>query len=171
MPTGVEVARTLSLRSLPRLIQRGALFAAITVSVGVLVAQTPEELRTRAEQGNARAQAILGGMYYDGRGVPQDYAEAVRWYRLAAEQGDAVGQFSLGGIYALGKRLPQDYVQAHKWLRLAVSLASAEEKKIYASARDRVGGKMTSAQIAEAQRLAREWKPKTWGELKGKAAQ
>ena len=55
-----------------------------------------EELRARAEQGDADAQANLGLMYYNGEGVPQDYAEAVRWFRLAAEQGDADAQYNLG---------------------------------------------------------------------------
>ncbi len=45
------------------------------------------EFKSLAEQGNALAQSILGGMYDEGQGVPQDYAEAVRWYRRAAEQG------------------------------------------------------------------------------------
>ena len=56
-----------------------------------LQAQTPEidALRARAEQGDAPAQLALGVMYAEGRGVPQDDAEAVRWYGLAAEQGHA----------------------------------------------------------------------------------
>ena len=45
--------------------------------------------RSLADQGNAGAQNNLGFMYRFSVGVPQDYAEAVRWYRKAAEQGDA----------------------------------------------------------------------------------
>jgi TPR repeat protein len=45
-------------------------------------------------QGFAVAQFNLGVMYSDGQGVPQNDAEAVRWYRLAAEQGHAGAQFS-----------------------------------------------------------------------------
>jgi len=48
-----------------------------------------DALRARAEQGDAPAQFALGVMYAEGRGVPQDDAEAVRWYGLAAEQGHA----------------------------------------------------------------------------------
>ena len=44
------------------------------------------EWRPLAEQGNAKAQSALGIMYYEGRGVPQDYVQAVRWYRKAAAQ-------------------------------------------------------------------------------------
>ena len=47
-----------------------------------------EDVRTCAEQGDARAQYNLGLMYARGDGVPEDDAEAVRWWRLAAEQGD-----------------------------------------------------------------------------------
>ena len=68
--------------------------AAVTVLVALVVgaqAQTPEidALRARAEQGDAEAQFNLGVMYSNGEGVPQDDAEAVRWYRLAAAQGYA----------------------------------------------------------------------------------
>jgi len=127
--------------------------------------------RLAAEQGYASAQFNLGLMYGLGQGVPQDYAEAVKWYRLAAEQGNDFGQFNLGLMYRLGQGVPQDYARAHKWFNLAASRASAEKNKEYASGRDLVGKLMTPAQIAEAQRLAREWKPKTWEELKGQVTQ
>ncbi len=52
-----------------------------------------------AAQGNAKAQSYLGLMYYDGWGVPQDYAEAVKWWRKAAEQGYGEAQFNLGYMY------------------------------------------------------------------------
>ena len=55
--------------------------------------------RIRAEQGDASAQVSLGKLYYRGKGVSRNYAEAVRWYRKAAEQGDANGQTSLGYMY------------------------------------------------------------------------
>ncbi len=57
-----------------------------------------------AEQGEAFAQSNLGLMYERGQGVPQDYKEAVKWYRLAAEQGDAEAQFNLGIMYAMARR-------------------------------------------------------------------
>jgi len=94
-------------------------------------------------------------MYAYGQGVPQNYKEAARWFRLAADQGDAVAQFFLGLSYANGSGVPQDYVQSHMWF----NLAGAGGEPNAAKARDSVAQKMTSAQIAEAQRLAREWKP------------
>ena len=58
-------------------------------------------------------------MYGNGRGVAQDYAEAVKWYRLAAEQGDASAQSKLGAMYANGQGVAQDYAEAVKWYRRA----------------------------------------------------
>jgi uncharacterized protein len=57
-----------------------------------------------AEQGYAEAQYNLGVMYGNGNGVVQDYAEAVKWYRLAAEQGNAKAQNNLGVMYEYGHR-------------------------------------------------------------------
>ena len=119
--------------------------------------------RLAAEQGYAAAQSTLGFMYAEGRGVPQDYAEAVKWYRLAAEQGDADAQYNLGGMYAEGRGVPQDYVQAYMWFDLAASRLSASEAEDRDDAvhnRDLAASKMTPAQLAGAQRLARAWKPK-----------
>ena len=101
-------------------------------------------------------------MYENGRGVPQDYAEAVRWYRRAAEQGDADAQFNLGVMYGKGQGVPQDYVATLMWFNLAASrLAPGEDRDSAAKNRDIVAKLMTREQIAEAQRLARDWKPKT----------
>jgi TPR repeat protein len=58
-------------------------------------------------------------MYDNGQGVPQDYSEAVRWFRKAADQGLAKAQHNIGGMYAKGHRVPQDYSEAVKWYRKA----------------------------------------------------
>ena len=117
------------------------------------------ELRLAAEQGNAAAQVALWSMYANGLGVPQDYAESARWYRLAADQGLAQAQQGLGLLYALGDGVPQDPVVAHMWLNLATAQSSGEQRETYEKSRDLVAEQMTRQQIAEAQRLAREWKP------------
>jgi TPR repeat protein len=111
----------------------------------------------RAEAGDAEAQFDLGFMYYEGEGVPEDHAEAVRWYRLAADQGLAEAQFNLGLMYGNGEGVPQDDVQAHMWLNLVASRSTGEDRESAVSARDRVRARMTAEQVAEAQRLAREW--------------
>ena len=64
-------------------------------------------------------QYNLGVMYYNGQGVPQDYKEAMKWFRMAAEQGHADAQYNLGVIYSNGKGVPQDHKEAMKWLRMA----------------------------------------------------
>jgi hypothetical protein len=78
-----------------------------------------KEIEPLAEQGNADAQAFMGWIYYEGKGVPQDYTKAVKWYKLAAEQGDADPQFKLALMYDLGQGVPKDYTEAVKWYVLA----------------------------------------------------
>jgi TPR repeat protein len=76
-------------------------------------------LKPLAEDGDASAQWMFGHMYHDGNGVPQDYKEAVKWYRLAAEQGDALAQTDLGAMYLKGQGILQEYTEAAKEFRLA----------------------------------------------------
>ena len=116
--------------------------------------------RLAAEQGYATAQFNLGVKYASGEGVPEDDREAVRWYRLAAEQGKAIAQATLGFAYYNGEGVPQDYVQAHKWLNIAASSAEADDRReTFVGSRNSIAALMTPRQIAEAQRLAREWRP------------
>jgi TPR repeat protein len=118
-----------------------------------------DSLKNRAAQGEAKAQTILGLMYYEGRGVPQDYAEALKWFRLAAAQGDALAQHNLGLMYAKGYGVPQNHIEAHTWFTLAAaSYTSKPNRDRAVAARDTEAARMTPAQIAEAQKLAREWK-------------
>jgi TPR repeat protein len=79
------------------------------------------------EQRDAKAQYNLGAMYNNGEGVPEDDAEAVKWYRLAAEQGLASAQSRLGLMYDNGEGVSEDDAEAVKWYRLAAGqgLASA----------------------------------------------
>jgi TPR repeat protein len=112
-------------------------------------------LRPLADQGNADAQMKLGFMYVAGEGIPQDYVEALKWFRLAADQRQANAQCFLGLMYFEGRGVLRDYVSAHMWLDLAAA-GGIEDAAEY---RHALTAKMTSAQVAEAQRLAREWKP------------
>ena len=111
-----------------------------------------QEWRPLAEQGAASAQNNLALMYSNGQGVPQDYAEAVRWYLLAAEQGAASAQNNLGVMYILGQGLLQSNVMAHMWY----NIASANGRSKSGDMRDKVAGLMTSADISKAQEMARE---------------
>ena len=69
-------------------------------------------------------------------------------------------------MYGHGRGVPQNYAEAHKWANLAASRSQGEALESFAKTRVALAERMTPAQIAEAQRLAREWKPKTWDELK-----
>ena len=70
-------------------------------------------------RGDASAQFKLARTFYLGKGVPQDYTEAVRWYRKAADQGYAKAEFNLSDLYRDGKGVPQDYAEAVRWCRKA----------------------------------------------------
>lgn len=82
-------------------------------------------LHPLADQGNSHAQFILGLLYHHGRGVPQNYTEAVTWYRRAADKGEAGAQLNLGVIYLKGTGVPKNYAEAEKWLRLAADQGDA----------------------------------------------
>jgi TPR repeat protein len=114
--------------------------------------------RLAAAQGYVDAQVNLGMMYNRGNGVIQDYSEAVRLYKAAAEQGDAKGQLNLGAMYALGQGVVQDEKRAHMWSNLAAATGNANAVKL----RDLVASKMTTQQVAEAQKLARECQAKNF---------
>ncbi len=124
-------------------------------------AEAVQWYRQAAEQGVALAQYFLGVMYRHGQGVSQDDAKALQWYRKAVEQGNAKAQYNLGFMYGKGLGIPQDYVQAHMWYNLAASrLPTGEDRDRAAKNRDIVAERMTPAQISEAKKLAREWRPK-----------
>jgi uncharacterized protein len=89
-------------------------------------AQTPlQEVRAKAEAGDADYQAELGVRYMDGEGVAKDQVEAVKWYRKAAEQGDTGGQAFLAICYYYGDGVPKDYAEAVKWDRKAAEQNSS----------------------------------------------
>jgi len=112
--------------------------------------------RLGAEKGYMVAQSNLAAMYYKDRGVRQDVREAFRLETLAAEQNFGLAQRMLGIMYMDGTGIPQDYVQAHKWLNLSTAQCDKEAGTL----RDELAKKMTLDQIAEVQKLAREWTPK-----------
>src|SRR5215470_15174641 len=120
--------------------------------------------RPLAEAGDPRAEAVLGAAYYRGRGVAQNDSEAAKWFRLAAEKGDAQAQYNLGLAYARGEGVTQNAVDAHMWFNLAAARFPANDTRNRTAAvknRDTVAGEMSSEQLAEAQKRAREWKPRS----------
>jgi uncharacterized protein len=114
------------------------------------------EWQPLAEKGDARAQFSLGLSYENGDGVPRDYTKAREWYEKAAAQGDAKAQLYLGLQFSFGQGVPMDVVQAYMWYSLAAGNGNAHAPGY----RNDLSRQMTPAQIAEAQKRAREWKPK-----------
>ncbi len=109
-----------------------------------------------AEQGLADAQFWLGWMYDIGEGVRRDPAVAVLWFRKAADQGDRDAQHNLGLKYRDGVGVSKDPVAAYLWL----SLAASQGERFAEKSRNDVRESMTPAQLAEAQKLVADWKPK-----------
>ena len=122
-------------------------------------------LAKAAEQGDADYQSMLAYRYFKGKGIVQDYANAAKWYRRAAEQGDAGSQATLGLMYDLGKGVPKDYVQAYKWY----NLAAAQNGPTEIASRDAISSFMTPTQIAEGQRLSREFVVRKEGRASNRA--
>lgn len=112
--------------------------------------------RSLADRGDAAAQYRLGLMYQGGLGLLEDYALAAMWFRRAADQGLKTAQWDLGLMYENGFGVQQDYVQAHMWY----NLSAAQGWRVAANSRNKIERVMTQAQIADAQKLAREWKPR-----------
>ena len=118
-------------------------------------------LRLAAEQDDTDAQLFLAWAYPDSQPTASELAaQRVSRLREAADRGLASAQASLGELYRDGQGVPQDYVLAHLWFNLAASQSTGEDHEKFSAARDDIAAKMTPGQFADAQRLAREWKPK-----------
>jgi TPR repeat protein len=84
-----------------------------------------EELKQKAAQGDAAAQADLGLLYYRGEGVPRDVEEGARWILRAAQQGHVEAQADVGQLYYRGEGIPRDFAQAAEWYRKAAGQGHA----------------------------------------------
>ncbi|MGB8028138.1 MAG: tetratricopeptide repeat protein [Terracidiphilus sp.] len=113
-----------------------------------------------ATEGNVGAEETLGGFYYFGIGVPQDYPKAAYWLQKAAEQGDANAQFEIGDLYFKGQGVPQSYSQAYFWLDLAAASASPKNplgQMPLAEMRDEAASHLTRAELSQVQKRAEGW--------------
>jgi TPR repeat protein len=88
-----------------------------------------------------------------GNGVVEDIDEALHFLGKAADQGYVRAIRTVGYMYQTGWKVPQDFVLAHKWYNIAASLGDEKSRLD----RDEVARLMTPGQIAEAQKLVREW--------------
>ncbi|ODT76727.1 MAG: hypothetical protein ABS69_09210 [Nitrosomonadales bacterium SCN 54-20] len=119
-----------------------------------------------AINGDADSQYKLGLLYLTGNGALQDFAEAAKWLQLAAEQGYGPAQYELGLIYRNGYGLPTDHVQSYVWLNLAAAAGVQQAM----AARDEVMRALSSKQLAQAQKISREWLAARTGPESGKEA-
>lgn len=126
---------------------------ASSLSANPVAAENLQSLHHLADEGDPTAQFALGARYATGEEVPQDYAEAVRWFKKAAEQGQIAAQATLGAYYWAGRGVPADLSQAYFWSFLAE--AGGDE-----ASRSRVAlltSRLSRGQVLAAQRQANEW--------------
>lgn len=115
-----------------------------------------------AEQEHPYAQYILGVLYSHGSDVPKDERKALSWFTKAATQGNVSAQVFLGGIYANGALgVTKSAITAYIWWSTAAIGANAakdaELAALVTKQRDTLATTMTAAQIAEANKLAKQW--------------
>lgn len=152
-------------RSASRTFLAGLAFAAIGLCQSPVPPAAPqkplrERLLERAQKGDAEAQFELGKNYETGRiGLPHDISKAQYWYRKSADQGEPFAEASLAILYNFGKGVPRDYPLAYMWYeRAALHMKGGGDRDTVVEMRDQLAEKLTRQQIAEAQRLARDWK-------------
>ena len=109
-----------------------------------------DEMKALADKGLAWAQYFLGNMYDTGEGVPENDAEAAKWFRKAADQGYADAQLNLGFSYANGEGVPENNIRAYVWW----SMAKTQGSTTAAGNLDKLKPMMTPQQIADGQALA-----------------
>ena len=113
-----------------------------------------KELKPLAEQGNVRAQELVGLMYYLGKGnIPEDTAEAYKWFLLAAKQGNNFAQLNLGIMHFWGEgSVPQDFTLAHMWQNLAAFNGHSQGEFF----RNSTAKQLSRSELNKAQEMARE---------------
>jgi hypothetical protein len=125
-----------------------------TVSPGAPASASDfEGLRRLAEQGDSTAQLALGTRYATGQEVPQDYAEATRWFTQAAEQGNVIAQAALAAYYSVGRGVPQDPAKAYFWSLVARAGGDETSKSRIAA----LESHLNRSDIAAAQQQADQW--------------
>lgn len=107
-----------------------------------------------SDNGYPLAQSFLAGCYLNGWGTTNNLREAIRLYSICANRGSAESQIYMGYFYESGSGVIRDYVIAYKWYDLA-----AQQNDYARAALDKIEAKMSKEQIADGQRMAREFSP------------
>ncbi len=114
--------------------------------------------RKAAERGSVDAEYHMGKCFLEGTGVSRDIEQGVKWIRHAAERGFAPAQNAYGQCYEKGTGVSRDPLQAYKWFALAAARDDAHAPEIRVSLA-KMEALLNQEQVAEAQRLARDFKP------------
>jgi uncharacterized protein len=112
-----------------------------------------EKLIPLAEHGHSAAQYNIGVMHEWGNGVPQDNANALKWYKRSAERSHKDAQNNLGALYSKGEGAEEDFVEALKWFIISSENGSEGGQKNIRIVEKR----MNYEQISQAQKLANDW--------------
>ena len=116
--------------------------------------------RKASDQGHPVAQLLLANRYRDGEGVAKSQEKMLELYYKAANQGYATAQYALVAIFYFGSDQPER-VEAYKWAKLAaLSLKLDPHRTLMESTIEQLEEIMTPEELAEAERLISEWKPK-----------
>ena len=115
------------------------------------------EFKPLARTRDSRAEFMLGVIYFNGTGVPQDYAVAAILFRLAAEQGEAAAQLALGSVYIRGIGVRQNLAHAHYWLTVAAGTASPALVEQAEMLRRATSTLMTAEEMQQAEGLVASW--------------
>lgn len=119
--------------------------------------------RDLAAAGDTNMQVMVGQIYDFGQGVPQDDAEALKWYLQAAEAGNPKGQYQAGVLYFRSQGVPQNLVESYRWLTVAAEgktqgLEVNPNQSVAIQAKSMlndVGRQMSDSDIAQAKQLAK----------------
>ena len=101
--------------------------------------------KSEAEAGDPDCQVLVGYLFQEGLGVPENVTEAIRLFRLAAKRGLAVAQFRLGITYARGLGVPSNYAEAARWYHLAAAQG------------DPIGEYLLAMAMAEGRGIDKDW--------------
>ncbi len=144
------VGRLYEISELPRIETEEKILAQIEAKADEL-AEEEADLRLQATQGNARAQFLLGYIYYHAKGVAEDSVQGVTWWHKAAEQGHAEAQWELGNAYVSGQGVVRDIPTGYAWYSI-----SADNGLIFAKRdKEKIAQKMYPGDIVRAEETAK----------------
>lgn len=111
-----------------------------------------------AEWGDMRAQMDLATLFDKGWGVPQDLERAAKWYEASAKQGQPSAQYNIATMYEEGVGVEADKVRAYMYYQLAIE---GGFPKFATEAIENLSRTMAAAEVKEATKLVRAFKPMT----------